>query len=101
MCLLFTFQRTGCIIAHNQFLNFSLLVQFANWSGVFLFPLVAPQLGMCHYTNSEYALKSESRVAMLRWFLFLVAIVLLVLGGFLVAMILTSPVEVKKEEDDE
>jgi len=38
---------------------------------------------------------------MLRWFLFLTAIVLLTLGGALVGMILFSPAEVKKEDDDE
>jgi len=38
---------------------------------------------------------------MLRWFLFLTAIVFLTFGGALAGLILMTPVEVKKEEDDE
>lgn len=38
---------------------------------------------------------------MLRWFLFLAAIVLLILGGTLAGLILASPVEVPKDDDDE
>jgi hypothetical protein len=38
---------------------------------------------------------------MIRWFLFLSAIGLLVLGGALAGLILTTPVEAKKDEDDE
>ena len=38
---------------------------------------------------------------MLRWFLFLAAIVLILLGCALVAMIFMSPVEVPKSDDDD
>jgi hypothetical protein len=38
---------------------------------------------------------------MFRWFLFLAGIMLLVLGSALAGLILTSPTEVKKDEDDE
>ena len=38
---------------------------------------------------------------MLRWFLFLTAILMLALGGTLAGLILASPVEVKKDDDDE
>jgi len=37
---------------------------------------------------------------MLRWFLFLTAILLLMLGSALAALILLSPVEVKKDDDE-
>jgi len=38
---------------------------------------------------------------MFRWFLFLAAIVLFVLGSVLAGLVLTTPMEEKKEEDDE
>ena len=38
---------------------------------------------------------------MLRWFFFLAAILLFVLGSALTALILTSPVEIKKSDDEE
>ncbi len=38
---------------------------------------------------------------MLRWFLFLAAILMLALGGALAGLILASPTDAKKEDDDE
>ena len=38
---------------------------------------------------------------MLRWFLFLTAMILFMLGSALAALILVTPAEVKKEDDDE
>ena len=43
----------------------------------------------------------KNRCAMIRWFLFLSAFLLLSLGGVLAGMILTTPVEVKKDDEDE
>ena len=37
---------------------------------------------------------------MLRWFLFLTALLLLMLGSALAALILVSPVKVKKDDDE-
>ena len=44
---------------------------------------------------------SERFATMLRWFLFLTAILLFTLGGALATLILVTPAEVKKDEDDE
>jgi len=49
----------------------------------------------------EGYLASERLAAMLRWFLFLTAILLFTLGSALAALILVSPVNVKKDDDDE
>lgn len=51
--------------------------------------------------NLIFRFKNQETVLMLRWFLFFMAILLLTLGGALAGLILVSPSEVKKDDDDE
>ena len=50
---------------------------------------------------SEPSLLGQKAVTMLRWFFFLTAVILLTLGLALTGLILASPADVPKDDDDD